>query len=556
MIKCLLSYETSHYVVYLKASTGAVSLSFDEARECLSSEYADLIESLSLDFARDKFEIFDPDFQQYVIVDRCTQIGHLCKLKVTKPTDQLTGQCANNRLNGSTGNSLTRNSPTGNCSTGNCSTGNFQTSNCPTSNCLTSNNCSTSNCLNGSTSKLSDRNGHSCELVKPLNQSQDLSRSNNERFLEKVNSSRELNGTKDASKDSKNTWKNTWKNTSREIGSRNTSRDTSKDTGRDTGSRNTSREINEISSQVSKESSQDNRLDRRKNSNGLIGSRETPIQPTRTVSQSASKESTPMNAPDRSKLPLMNSSNAGNSSNVGNSSNCSNTSTGDATVVFRTQPNGAKLSGPTAINSSNSNHSRAPTGHRHAQCQTLETERRIIHLRENPFQERCLKLRADYGRLVEENKRLHAKLELYKQGSVANATNYLDDFVSNADTIERLQKELVEVKEEHKTIMEAYKKKSNEFRRVVFLLTGFKFDALEQRKYRISHTYSNPNDYLFFALEKDEDISLLSNEFSEKFIDLINKYLETYDSYPSFLASITIKLFKEKQLESSKKAIG
>lgn len=479
MIKCLLSYETSHYVVYLKAANGAGWLSFDEARAYLISHYSGLVERLKLDFGRDKFEIFDSDFEQYVIVDRCTRIGNLCKLKVTKqqqPVDRPAG--LNTQL-------LALNSCFNSCM---------------------------NSCLDG------------C-----------------------------LNSSKDTSRDA--------------------------DAIKETNQQSVNKEF----------SSKDNGLDRRKNSVGVV-SRGTPIQPNRNVPLSASQESTPVNTTNR--ITLMNGlsvgesvvssagssagsttnqhtsprSASGNRSNCSNCSNCSSTFIGDSTVVFNAaaksndfksnnfKPNDAK---PNDV-SSKSRQSDASSNHRTVQCQTLDTERRIIHLRENPFLQRCLKLRADYGRLIEENKRLAAKLELYKQGSVANATNYLDDFVSNADTIERLQKELAEAKDEQKTIMEAFKKKSKEFRRVVYLLTGFKFDALEQRKYRVSHVYANPSDYLFFTFEKEEVINLLGNEFSEQFIDLIKTYLVQHGSYPSFLASITIKLFKEfkeRSLESTKKPI-
>ena len=41
-------------------------------------------------------------------------------------------------------------------------------------------------------------------------------------------------------------------------------------------------------------------------------------------------------------------------------------------------------------------------------------------------------------------------------------------------------------------------------RRVLCLLTSFKFDALEQLKYLVSHVYSNRNDYLFFTFENED----------------------------------------------------
>ena len=342
MMKCLLSYATSHYVVYLESQSNQDYLTFDELKAYLISHYNNLILKLNLDFENDQFEIYDQDFEQYVIVDKCTKIRNLSKLRILKES-------------------------------------------------------------------------HTSNLDQSANNSLDKS-------IDKTDQNNELN--KD-NKIDKNYCLN---------------------------------EKNELSINLNQ-------------------SNEKSIN-----ERSAIKNQTLNTSKDTSSI----------------------------------------------------------------QIDEMKSSR-VIHLKENPFKEHCLRLQTDFNRLIEENKRLNAKLELYKQGSVANATNYLDDFVLNVDTIDELRKKLVEAKEAQKTIMDAFKKKSKEFRRVVYLLTGFKFDALEQRKYRLSHIYSNPNDYLFFTFEKEEVINLLGNDFSEKFYDLINTYLVNCGSYPSFLASITIKLFEEKQ---------
>lgn len=391
MIKCLLSCATSHHVIYLKATASTDHLTFDQFRLDLISHYGNLINELNLDFKVDSFEIYDTDFDQYVIMDRCSRIRHLSKLKVIKASDQCRNECPN-------------------CGT------------------------------NRNAFKEESSMDSSQRTVSGLNQN---------------------------------------------------SIDTS-----------------------------------RKASNGLNSTSQTGSLNDHELNQSQ---------PPLNRAPLADRTRsadliAGLSSNLHRNLPVDFNKANDQTPILNT----------------------SFKTYQTVECQTDEIERRVVHLKDNPFKQRCLQMKNDYGRLIEDNKRLNAKLELYKQGSVANATNYLEDFVCNADQIERLKSELDEAKDEQKTIMEAFKKKSKEFRRVVYLLTGFKFDALEQRKYRVSHIYSNPNDYLFFTFEKEDVINLLGNEFSEKFYDLIHTYLVQAGSYPSFLASITIKLFAEKQ-ENSKK---
>ena len=71
-------------------------------------------------------------------------------------------------------------------------------------------------------------------------------------------------------------------------------------------------------------------------------------------------------------------------------------------------------------------------------------------------------------------------------------------------------------------------------------------DALKQKIYKLSHMYANHDDCLF--IEKDIGTVLLETPFSAQFIDLIDKYLKEYDSFPTFLASVSLRLFEKKQL--------
>lgn len=378
LIKCLLSYETSHHVIYLSNQNQDNFLSFHQFKLLLINQYDDLIKKLNLDFNQIYFEIFDLDFQQFVNVDQHTKIKNLDKLKVIKRSAWNQMICDEN--------------------------------------CLSCLNCSNKNASNAANASNISNNSKRTNLKdNSLNENQDY-------LINKNEINRNLN-----------------------------------------------------------------------NSNQSNCSTNSKLS---------------------SKLSL----------NRSNQLNSSNTSTKSVTLKN------------SSIDTSNN--------------QTTDHDKRIIHLKDNLFKERCLKFESDYHKLIEENKRLLAKLELYKKtsNSMANTTTYLDSIVTNSDELERLRKELTELKENQESVIEGFKKKSNEFRRVVCKLTGFRFYALEQSKYKLNHIYSNPNEFLFFSYEKEDDAwNLFANEFSEKFYEQIDTYLNEYGSYPAFLASITLKLWEEER---------
>jgi mitotic spindle assembly checkpoint protein MAD1 len=115
----------------------------------------------------------------------------------------------------------------------------------------------------------------------------------------------------------------------------------------------------------------------------------------------------------------------------------------------------------------------------------------------------------------------------------------------SAQEVEKLKQKLISAEKRQQSIIEAFKKTSKDFREVCYILTGYRIDALKQNIYRLSHVYADsPNDNLLFEwAETDRGIKLLENDYSEKLTDLLQTYLKQHDSFPAFLASLTLDLF-------------
>lgn len=174
-----------------------------------------------------------------------------------------------------------------------------------------------------------------------------------------------------------------------------------------------------------------------------------------------------------------------------------------------------------------------------------EMKYRILHANDNPV-DRALKVKqSEIERIKRENDRLRARLSLLEAGNSADVTRRIDDAVNSASQIEQLTKRVNELKAREEKILNSFKKTSREFREVCYLLTGYRIDPLKDDVYRLSHMYAeHEEDRLYFELKPDGTITLLKNEFTDQYKEFISTYLENADSFPAFLAAITLDLFK------------
>ncbi|RWS04299.1 mitotic spindle assembly checkpoint protein MAD1-like protein [Dinothrombium tinctorium] len=152
------------------------------------------------------------------------------------------------------------------------------------------------------------------------------------------------------------------------------------------------------------------------------------------------------------------------------------------------------------------------------------------------------KNKEEHLEVIEENKRL--KLLLKQLESKVNSKG--EEKVKSEEEVKELKQQLNIAEKKRVHIMEAFKKTSKEFREVVYILTGYRIDALKQKIYRLSHVYAeSQNDVLLFELENNGNMKLQNNEYSEKLAPLINNYINKYDSFPAFLSALTMDLFQK-----------
>merc|ERR1712150_468480 len=108
--------------------------------------------------------------------------------------------------------------------------------------------------------------------------------------------------------------------------------------------------------------------------------------------------------------------------------------------------------------------------------------------------------------------------------------------------------ELEKFQKKEKRMMEVFSKTSQDFREVVFSLTGYRIDKLQDNRYKLRPQYAeNQEDNFLFEKAEDGEICMLESEFSLEMEELIEQHLERNNSIPMFLAAVIRKLFDQQQ---------
>ena len=170
---------------------------------------------------------------------------------------------------------------------------------------------------------------------------------------------------------------------------------------------------------------------------------------------------------------------------------------------------------------------------------------RVIHLNQNPFDKNLTSQRDAFEALKEENKWLRARLELLELGVNADITRKIDDAVDQVSEIESLSRKAAELKTREEKIITSFDICKQRFVDVCYRATGYKIEPLHENIYRLSHAYAEGE--LFFKIENGI-VELLGNEFTDHYSEFVRTYLEGADSFPSFLAAITLDLFRRKSM--------
>lgn len=170
---------------------------------------------------------------------------------------------------------------------------------------------------------------------------------------------------------------------------------------------------------------------------------------------------------------------------------------------------------------------------------------KVIHYKQNPLSTCLERKKYEREKLKKENERLRSRLSLIESGNSADVTRRIDDAVNSADQIEILTRKVNQLKQREEKILNQFTKTSREFREVCYLLTGYRIDPLKNEIFRLSHMYAEQEeDKLYFEIKRNGVISLLKNSYTDQFSCYIPTYLEEADSFPGFLAAITLDLFK------------
>lgn len=150
---------------------------------------------------------------------------------------------------------------------------------------------------------------------------------------------------------------------------------------------------------------------------------------------------------------------------------------------------------------------------------------------------------------------------------------------------------LVELKERVKSLeiqsqrlCEVFKKKTHDFREAMYMMFGYRIDALSGNQYRLRNQYAFDSDDIllfqvgiviqqllfkintehfervlmnevwrvYFQISQSDNstMELLETPFSQTLSELIDLHLKQHQSIPVFLASITVDLFNKQTISS------
>lgn len=169
---------------------------------------------------------------------------------------------------------------------------------------------------------------------------------------------------------------------------------------------------------------------------------------------------------------------------------------------------------------------------------------RIIHLKNNPCEIQVKQMIRDTNQLKQENETLTARLKLLELTNDMDVTRMSEDLDANSQVQELTQK-VAELERKEAKILDDIRKCSREVREVCYLLMGYRVEALKDNVFRLSGMYAeNESDQLLFKVTPDGKVQLLENSYSGSLSEYIYTYLEQADSFPAFMAAITLDQFK------------
>lgn len=192
---------------------------------------------------------------------------------------------------------------------------------------------------------------------------------------------------------------------------------------------------------------------------------------------------------------------------------------------------------------------------RHLQGDYDPTKTKVLHFEMNPVAMASKQRAAELQMLREENEALKQRIKILEEsgGQADDVTEQVQKRLQEPSTskeVDELKAQLNKEELKNKRLMEAFSKKSQEFREVCYQLTGYKVDFHYTNQYKVTSMYAETrDDFFIFQQGEKSDMQLLATDFTEHLQESIDLYLSRHKSIPAFLSSVTLDLFKTQTMQ-------
>jgi len=189
---------------------------------------------------------------------------------------------------------------------------------------------------------------------------------------------------------------------------------------------------------------------------------------------------------------------------------------------------------------------------------------RVVQFANNPELEDYAIRKATLDALRNENKAL---LEIIKKNNLIDKTEIemesgnmkidsdKNEHIENIpiETYKRLEienKKMKDLEKQLDRLKTVFRKKSKEYREVVYSLLGYRFDFLQDGRVKLTSMYSQKGNQSFvFASNSNDSGSMQLTGGGKSYIESLDKkidyYVGQYGSIPGLLASVTLDLFNQ-----------
>ncbi|KAL0489556.1 mitotic spindle assembly checkpoint protein MAD1 [Acrasis kona] len=160
---------------------------------------------------------------------------------------------------------------------------------------------------------------------------------------------------------------------------------------------------------------------------------------------------------------------------------------------------------------------------------------KVLHMSINP-ELKAMSEKEDLSGLKAKNKLLSTLVEDLKkkcqdQGSVSSS---------------EMNKKIEDYELSIKRLKEVFKKRIDDFRRVIYLLFGFRIDVERETLFKLSSMYAEAeDDFVVFSRKDEKTLNLLESDFANSLEPRVMDQLTRLKSIPAFLSTITLDLMSK-----------